>query len=69
MYIPNEQSSISIGDTIILNNDYSSCAGTFTKGSVVKVIDCVPMRGYGVEDEYGNKMYEMGFDIGTKVRS
>ena len=52
-----------IGDWIITKKRHESLAGIFTKGSKVKIIGIDPMRGYAIEDEYGNKMYEIGWEI------
>jgi len=38
-------------------------SGTFTIGSKVKIIDIDPIRGYSIEDNEGNKMYEIGWII------
>ena len=32
-------------------------------GSKVKIIGIDPVRGYAIEDEHGNKMYEIGWEI------
>ena len=53
----------SIGDWVITKRRHESMAGVFTKGSKVKIIDNNPIRGYDIEDEYGNKMYEIGWEI------
>ena len=31
--------------------------------SKVKIIGIDPVRGYAIEDEHGNKMYEIGWEI------
>lgn len=62
-YIKN---GLSVGDDIILNKDYSSCAGTFEKGTKVTITQCGD-RGFSVKDSEGNTMCEMGFDIGQKA--
>lgn len=38
-----------------------SCAGYFEKGTKVKVIG-KSYRGYDLEDEYGNRIIETGYD-------
>ena len=52
-----------IGDWVITTKRHESMAGTFTAGSTVKIIGIDPIRGYAIEDEYGNKMYEIGWEI------
>ena len=52
-----------IGDWVITKKRHESMAGVFTKGSKVKIIDINPIRGYDIEDEYGNKMYDIGWEI------
>lgn len=49
-YIKNESK---IGKTVVLQNEHKSCAGTFEKGTEVKIIG-QSERGYDIEDEYGN---------------
>lgn len=52
-----------IGDWVITSKRHESLSGIFTKGSKVKIIGIDPMRGYHIEDEYGNKMYEIGWEV------
>lgn len=52
-----------IGDWVITTKRHESMAGTFTTGSKVKIIGIDPIRGYAIEDERGNKMYEIGWEI------
>ena len=52
-----------IGDWVITKKRHESTAGVFTKGSEVKIIGIDPIRGYDIEDEYGNKMYDIGWEI------
>ena len=52
-----------IGDWVLTKKRHESMAGTFTTGSKVKIIDINPIRGYDIEDECGNKMYEIGWEI------
>ena len=52
-----------IGAWVITKKRHESVAGIFTKGSKVKIIDINPIRGYDIEDEYGNKMYEIDWEI------
>lgn len=52
-----------IGDTVITKKVHSSCGGTFTRGSKVKIVGIDPIRGYAIEDEEGNYMCEIGWEI------
>ena len=52
-----------IGDWVITKKRHESMAGVFTKGSKVKIIDINLIRGYAIEDEYCNKMYDIGWEI------
>ena len=52
-----------IGDWVITTKRHESMAGTFTMGSKVKIVDINLIRGYAIEDEYGNKMYDIGWEI------
>lgn len=58
-YIKNESK---VGKTIILQNEHKSCAGTFEKGTEVKIIG-MSERGYDIEDKYGNRMFECGWNL------
>lgn len=61
MYI--SKNNTKIGDWVVTKKRHESMAGIFTKGTKVKIIDVDDMRGYAIEDEYGNKMYEIGWEI------
>ena len=52
-----------IGDWVITTKKHESMSGTFTTGSKVKIVDINPIRGYAIEDERGNKIYEIGWEI------
>ena len=52
-----------IGDWVITTKKHESIAGTFTMGSKVKIIGINPNRGYVIEDECGNKLYGIGWEI------
>ena len=52
-----------IGDWVITTKRHESMSGTFTAGSKVKIVDINPIRGYAIEDERGNKIYEIGWEI------
>lgn len=60
-YIKN--SSKEIGDWVTTTREHCSLAGKFTKGSKVRIIDIDPIRGYGIEDEDGNRVIEIGWII------
>ena len=52
-----------IGDWVITRKRHESLSSIFTEGSKVKIIGIDPIRGYAIEDEYGNKMLEIGWVI------
>lgn len=52
-----------IGDWVITTKRHESLNGIFTKGSKVKIVSIDSVRGYDIEDELGNKMYEIGWEI------
>ena len=60
VYIKNTGKNV--GDTIILKNELKSLASTFEKGTEVKILS-EGLRGYDIIDEFGNKMYECGWDL------
>ena len=60
-YIKN--SPIEIGSLVTTSREHSSVLGKFTKGSVVKIIDIDPVRGYTIEDENNNRVSEIGWTI------
>lgn len=59
-YISNEKK---ICDWVFTTKRHESLNGIFTKGSKVKIVGIDPVRGYDIEDENGNKMYEIGWEI------
>ena len=61
-YIP-KSNTPNVGDWVILTKEHKSCAGTFEKGTKVKVTGVTPMRGFDIEDEFGNKMGECGYTL------
>lgn len=61
MYI--SKNNTKIGDWVVTSKRHESMAGIFTKGTKVKIIEVDDMRGYAIEDEFGNKMYEIGWEI------
>jgi hypothetical protein len=52
-----------IGKWVVTTKKHSSLNGTFTVGSRVKIIDVDPLRGYSIEDKYGNRIIEVGWMI------
>lgn len=60
-YIKN--STTEIGKVVTTRREHSSLLGKFTKGSVVKIVDIDPVRGYTIEDENGNRVIEIGWII------
>lgn len=58
--------SIKIGDTVKTTKVFSSFAGKFEKGFIVKVVG-IGDRGYDIEDEYGNRVIEIGWDGLKKI--
>lgn len=51
-----------VGQKRRLKEDKKDWGGTFEKGTIVEVTGC-GQRGYDIKDEFGNVMYECGFDI------
>lgn len=60
--------NLSVGDEVILSHDFMAMAGGFTKGSRVRITGYDNTRGFSVEDEFGNRVIEMGWNIGKKVQ-
>ena len=52
-----------IGNWVTTTREHSSLSGTFTKRSRVKIVDIDPIRGYAIEDKYGNRIIEIGWVI------
>lgn len=52
-----------IGDWVITTQDHECLAGIMLKGSKVEIIDIDPVRGYGIMDEDGNRVIEIGWEI------
>lgn len=52
-----------IGDWVITTQEHEALCGKFTAGSRVQVIEIDPMRGYGIQDEHGNRIIEIGWII------
>jgi hypothetical protein len=60
-YIKN--STNDIGDVVTTTREHCSLLGKFTTGSLVKIVDIDPVRGYTIEDENGNRVSEIGWMI------
>ena len=52
-----------IGDWVITTEEHEALCGKFTIGSKVQVIEIDPVRGYGIQDEHGNRIIEIGWTI------
>ena len=59
-YVKNKN-GFEVGDWAITTRKVDSYAGYFEKGTKVKVIG-KSYRGYDLEDEYGNRLIETGYD-------
>lgn len=53
----------SIGDEVITTRIHESCGGYFEIGSKVKIIDIDSIRGYSIQDNFGNRILEIGWYI------
>lgn len=62
-FIPNQ--SLKIGDRIEITEDLSVLSGTYTKGHKFKIISEDNIRGFDLEDDEGNKVYEIRFSQHT----
>ena len=52
-----------IGAWVTTTRDHECLEGTMLKGSRVKIIDIDSTRGYGIEDEEGHRIIEIGWII------
>ncbi len=52
-----------IGDWVFTTKKHESMSGIFTKDSFVKIVGIDPIRGYEIEDMFGNRMCEIGWEI------
>jgi len=52
-----------IGDWVTTTIEHSALCGKFTAGSRVQIVEIDPVRGYGIQDEYGNRIIEIGWTI------
>lgn len=62
-YHKNSYKNPKIGDVIALSRKHESCAGYFEAGDVVKIVGIDPIRGFEIEDDQGNRMTEVGFEL------
>lgn len=62
MYIKSNKGR-EIGDWVKTTKRHASMAGRFTVGTKVQIIGIDPMRGYAIQDEFGNRMIEIGWEI------
>jgi hypothetical protein len=60
-YIP-ARKGFTIGDEIVLTKDHESLAGKFEKGTKVKIIDFDIIGGYAIQEEFGNRMIDIGWE-------
>ena len=58
-----KNNSHQIGDFVVTTKQHESMEGIFLKGSTVIITDIDPIRGYSIEDEDGNRMVEIGWEI------
>lgn len=56
-----KQNGFEVGEWATTKRKVASCAGYFEKGTKVKVVG-KSYRGYDLEDEYGNRVIETGYD-------
>jgi hypothetical protein len=59
---------IKIGTKVRLTRKVKSIAGYFLKGDIVKICDIDAVRGYGFEDELGNKVIECGWHCCESIK-
>ncbi len=64
MFIKN--SMVSVGDKVVLLQDITNCAGTFTIGTKMKVIGTGD-RGFSLVDSEGNKVIEVPMSGNFKI--
>lgn len=60
-YIKNNETKV--GKWFTTTKEHDSVLGKFTTGSKVKVTNVDQMRGYTIEDEFGNSVSEIGWII------
>lgn len=54
------------GEIVVTAKQVESLAGYFEKGTKVEIIG-VSERGYDLQDEYGNRILETGFDSVKRI--
>ena len=54
------------GQIVVTSRRVESCAGYFEEGTKVEIIG-VSERGYDLQDEYGNRILEAGFDCVERI--
>lgn len=52
-----------IGDWVVTTRNHECLRGIMLKGTTVKIIEIDSVRGYGIEDEQGNRVLEIGWTI------
>ena len=62
-----KRNNFGVGDMVRTTEIHSSCAGYFEIGTIVKIIG-ISQRGYDIEDDDGNQMFECGFSGFEKSR-
>ena len=60
-FVPNRKNRI--GDTIILTEDKKTMVGVFISGTEMKVMSRGDDRGYNLQDNEGNNLLEVGWDL------
>lgn len=58
-----KKSSPKIGDWVKTKRVHVCLNGKMSRGSLVKITDIDPVRGYAIEDENGNQVIEIGWTI------
>lgn len=61
-FIKNKSGEERIGEWVKTKKLHNSLGGTFEIGSEVRIVG-YSNRGYDIEDEYGNRMTEIGYEI------
>lgn len=57
-----EANGYKVGDTVTLKRDHESLSGVFEAGTVVQITG-QGAYGYSIKDEFGNEMYDCGWDL------
>lgn len=58
-----EERAFEVGDHVVTSIDHSCLRGTMLAGTKAVVTEIDPVRGYGIMDEEGNRMIEIGWII------